>query len=804
MDFVFALLWGRTMRFLLAAVILSVSAVTTTAAELQYFPLGDVQLAAGPFRNAQELDRRYLLALEPDRLLAPFRREAGLMPKGEVYPNWEADGLGGHTAGHYLSALANMVAATGDGQLRLRLDYMVADLAICQQANGNGYVGGVPRSRELWKEIAAGDIRAQNFSLNDGWVPWYNLHKLFAGLRDASLVGGNQQARQVLVGLTDWCDNLVADLSDEQMQDMLRAEHGGMNEVLADVYAATGEQKYLDLARRFSHRPILEPLLRKRDRLTGLHANTQIPKVIGYARIGELGGDRQWIDAARFFWETVAAKRSVAIGGNSVREHFHPADDFSSMIESPQGPETCNTYNMLRLTEQLFRTEPDMRARYADYYERALYNHILSSQHPRHGGFVYMTPMRPRHYRVYSQPQLCFWCCVGSGLENHAKYGRFIYAHEDDQLYVNLFMASELEWPDKGLTLSQETEFPDLPRTRLELSLVAPTELALNIRWPEWVAEGELKIAVNGETLPLSGKPQSYVTIRRRWQDGDRVEIELPMRTRLERLPDGSDYVAVLHGPVVLAARTGTQDLEGLVADAARFAHIASGPQEPLNEAPMFVTDDVATLAEEIKPVPGKPLTFTAAKAIRPDSFDQLELIPFFRLHDARYMIYWRVVSPAEYAEVLAEIERAEAARLALEARTIDQLRPGEQQPEVEHNYQGEDSNSGNYRGRSLRDAQGWFSYDFNVPRDQPLELMVTYFSGDRRREFDILANDEVIAEFDLPRRGGGDDFVDVTYPIPRVIVSAAEHGVLTIRFKARDGSMAGGVYGLRILRAEE
>jgi DUF1680 family protein len=785
-------------RSLAVAIGLLLMDMQPSLAEVQLLSLGEVQLTSGPFLRAQQINRQYLLAHDPDRLLAPFRVAAGLQPKGELYPNWESSGLGGQTAGHYLTALANMVAATGDQELMLRLAYMVADLAQIQKANGNSYVGGVPDSRELWQQVAAGDIRAEPFGLNGKWVPWYNMHKLFAGLRDAWLVAGIPQARDVLLGLADWCDELVKDLSDEQMQDMLRAEHGGMNEVLADIYAATREEKYLTLAQRFSHRQILNPLLAGQDRLTGLHANTQIPKVIGYARIGELSGDKEWIDAARFFWETVASNRSVAIGGNSVREHFQPADDFSSMIESTQGPETCNTYNMLRLTELLFRLGPE--ARYADYYERALYNHILASQHPRHGGFVYMTPMRPRHYRVYSQPEQCFWCCVGSGMENHTKYGQFIYAHSDDALYVNLFVPSELRWQERNVLLRQLTAFPDANESRLVLSMGESQEFTLNIRWPAWAGSEGFAITVNGEALELSGKPSSYVAINRQWQNGDQVEIALPTRTHLERLPDGSDFVSVLHGPIVLAAKTSTDELEGLVADDSRMGHIAHGEQLPLDRAPMFVGSEEDILAA-VKPVPDNPLTFTAAAAIRPDSYDDLKLIPFFRLHDARYMIYWRTATPEEYAEVLARIEREEQERMALAARTIDEFQPGEQQPEVEHNYQGEGSTTGTHLGRRYRDARGWFSYDFEIPADTPLELQVTYFSGDRGREFDILANDQVIGSFELRRRG--EEFVDVTYPIPEEITSQLVDGKLTIKFHAREGSTAGGVYGLRLLKAQ-
>jgi hypothetical protein len=447
-----------------------VSRVDRTEPMARLFPLNSVRLLDGPFAQAQERDRQYLLAHDVDRLLAPFRREAGLPAKADPYGNWESQGLDGHSAGHYLSALAMMYASTGDAELKRRLEYMISELAECQRANGDGYVGGVPKSRELWAAVTAGKLKVTGFGLNDRWVPWYNVHKTFAGLRDADRVTGNEQARRVLVALANWCVDVTSELSDAQMQEMLRAEHGGMNEVLADVYATTKDARYLTGARRFSHRAILNPLADGRDDLTGKHANTQIPKVVGFQRIAELTADRaesaRLHGAAAFFWDTVTRRRSVAIGGNSVNEHFHPPDNFSSMIEERTGPETCNTYNMLRLTEALFQHAPN--AKYADYYERALFNHILSSQHPEHGGFVYFTPMRPRHYRVYSQAGKAFWCCVGTGFENHAKYGQFIYAHHgDENLYVNLFIASQLNWNDRGVTLRQTTKFPDEPRTRL-------------------------------------------------------------------------------------------------------------------------------------------------------------------------------------------------------------------------------------------------------------------------------------------------------------------------------------------------
>jgi DUF1680 family protein len=631
-----------------AAIALSLIAAEPAAQDstrVSRFPLSQVRVVEGPFERAQRQNVAYLKALDPDRLLAPFLGEAGLKPRASKYPNWESTGLDGHTAGHYLTALAQALASTGDRELRRRLDGMVAELAECQRAHGNGYVGGIPGGRELWQEIAAGRVRAEPFSLNGKWVPWYNLHKLFAGLRDAHTVGGNAQARDVLVGLADWADRLVSRLPDDRLQEMLRAEHGGMSEVFADVYALTRDEKYLRLAQRFSHRALLDPLRRREDPLTGLHANTQIPKAIGYARIAGIGGDPGWRDAAEFFWESVVTRRTVAFGGNSVREHFNSPENFGEMIESREGPETCNTYNMLRLTERLFESEP--AARYVDFYERALFNHILSTQHPEHGGFVYFTPIRPRHYRVYSQPAQTFWCCVGSGMENHSRHGEFIYAHRDGDLFVNLFIASTLEWSERRLRVRQETTFPDEGRTRLVFSLPRPARFTVHVRHPAWVAGGALAIHVNGRPWAASSRPSSYAAIARQWRDGDRVEIALPMRTSLERLPDGSDYAAVVHGPIVLAARTGPEAPGTLVADDGRWAHIASGPVLPLDAAPRLV-GDVETIARSIRPVPGRPLTFTARDVIQPDSARDLELVPFWQVHDSRYMIYWRVDTPGK------------------------------------------------------------------------------------------------------------------------------------------------------------
>ena len=450
-----------------AAIAASANAYAQIPVQMESFSVNDVTLTQSAFKHAEDMDIRYLLGIDPDRLLAPYMKEAGLEPKADNYTNWENTGLDGHIGGHYLSALSYIYASTGHPEIKVRLDYFISELKRCADASGDGYISGVSNGRKVWKEISEGDIRASSFGLNDGWVPLYNIHKTFAGLRDGYLLYGSEDCKEMFIGLTDWMYRLTQNLTDDQLQGMLASEHGGLNEVFADAAAISGDSRFMDLAKRFSHKKVLEPLLKGEDHLTGMHANTQIPKVIGYKRIADLEGYADWDNAAQYFWETVVDNRSITIGGNSVREHFHPADDFSSMLESEQGPETCNTYNMLRLTKMLYETTGNTH--YMDYYERAVYNHILSTINPVQGGFVYFTPMRSGHYRVYSQPQTSFWCCVGSGMENHARYGEMIYSHKgNEELFVNLFIPSTLKWGKT--TVEQVNNFPVEESTSLVIN----------------------------------------------------------------------------------------------------------------------------------------------------------------------------------------------------------------------------------------------------------------------------------------------------------------------------------------------
>ena len=781
------------MKTRIAALSLLVAGAWAQAADL--FPLADVRLKPGPFLDAQTTDLNYLMALEPDRLLAPFLREAGLEPRKPSYGNWESTGLDGHMGGHYLSALALMYASTGDGEVLRRLDYFVAELKRAQQANGDGYVGGIPGGRQAWRDIAAGKLEADNFSVNGKWVPWYNLHKVYAGLRDAWRYAGNEEARAMLVQLSDWALGLTSRLSEQQMQQMLRSEHGGMNEIFADVAQMTGERKYMDLALRFSHQAILEPLAKGEDKLTGLHANTQIPKVIGFKRIADLTRREDLDKAAKFFWQTVIEHRTVAIGGNSVKEHFHDQKDFGPMINEVEGPETCNTYNMLKLTQMLFQSE--QKGSYGDYYERALYNHILSSQRPG-GGFVYFTPMRPNHYRVYSQVDQGMWCCVGSGIESHAKYGEFIYAHEGDALFVNLFIPSTLNWRERGIKLTQSTHFPDADTTRLTVD--EGGKFTMKIRYPSWVAAGRMQVKVNGKAVKVEGQPGTYVSIQRDWKKGDRVDVQLPMTTRLEQMPDKSNYYAVLHGPVVLAAKTRLFADEKLdfLADDSRMGHIANGQVCPLEAAPMFVSDS-KDFIRRFKPVKGKPLTFTAPGLVHGADGAKTEFVPFFRLHESRYTMYWQHSTPAGLAQLQAANAAREAERLALDARTIDQVAPGEQQPESDHFFKGEGSEAGINNGRHWRHAAKWFSYELNDPKHEAKALRLSFAKADAGRQFDILVNGRLLSSLTL-KRDAEEEIYTMDIPIPDAMRRDAQ-GKLSVRFVARPGSVAGGLYGLRLLR---
>jgi len=765
------------------------------------FPLKDIILLEGPFKHARDLNIEVLLKYDVDRLLAPYRKEAGLPEKAECYPNWA--GLDGHIGGHYLSAMAMNYAATGNEACKERMEYMLSELKECQEANavnnsewGIGYVGGFPNSAILWSSFKKGDFSIYNSS----WAPFYNLHKMYAGLRDAWLYCDNEDAKAMFLKFCDWGISITSALSDEQMQSMLNMEHGGMDEVFADAYQMTGDKKYLTAAKRYSHKQLLDPLSEGIDILDNKHANTQIPKFVGFERLAELNHDEKYDKAGTFFWETVTTNRSLAFGGNSRREHFPSVTSCIDFINVNDGPESCNSYNMLKLTEDLFRVHP--LAKYVDYYERTLYNHILSTQHPGHGGYVYFTPARPRHYRVYSAPNEAMWCCVGTGMENHGKYNQFIYTHSKDTLFLNIFIASELNWKEKGVKIRQETNFPFEEQTKLIIT-EGSSGFILKVRYPGWVSKGALKITVNGKEIPYSALPSSYVSINREWKKGDVVQIMLPMHNSIEHIPNVPDYIAFMHGPILLGAKTGTEDLSGLIADDGRWGQYAAGEYLPVDQAPILIEDDLQNIADKLEPIKDKPLHFTLnVKMINPM---ELTLEPFYQIHDARYMMYWLALTNDGYQAYVDSLANIEKEKLALEKRTIDYVAIGEQQPETDHAMQYENSDTGNTMNEFYRDARngGWFSYDMTTNSETNLSLFVRYWGAEwGSRKFDIYIDDEKLVTEDNTDRWNLSMFKDVVYPIPDSMIGGESH--VRVKFQALPHNTAGAVYVVRVLRSEK
>lgn len=711
-------------------------ATTTTSTVVSFPAPGAVRLLEGPFLNSQRRDREYLLSLDPRRLLAPYFREAGLEPEAEPYGNWESQGLDGHTAGHYLSATSLMFAHTGDLVVRERAEELVAGFARAQSALGTGYVGGVPDSAALWAEVATGRVETTTFTQSGRWVPWYNLHKTFAGLIEAHRSARIDGALDVVTGMADWWLDIAARIDDRHFESMLDTEFGGMNEAFADLAALTGRAEYLAMAERFSHRALLEPLAAGEDRLTGLHANTQLPKIVGYQRVAELTGDPHYADAAEFFFCTVAETRTVSIGGHGVREHFHAPDDFRAMFEDREGPESCNTYNMVRLAGELFRAGGEVR--YIDYIERALHNHVLSAQHPVHGGFVYFTPMRPGHYRVYSQPESSFWCCVGTGMEAHARHATYVFAERDSRLAVNLFIDSAIEW--RGIRLTQQAGSAPRFGTRLTVSTDRPARHAIDVRVPSWV-DAPPTVFVNGGPADVA-TVDGYLRLDREWADGDTVEVDLPSSPRFETVGGDSAWVGVTWGPLVYAAVGDADDLPGLVADAGRMSHIARGPLRPLAHAPIVSEQDpAAALAGRDD---GVVLLATSAGPV--------ELVPFWRVHDTRYTVYFPAGS--DVGERARDLRRRDEWQLGVDARTQDVVSLGEQQPEVDHRFRGDGSELGRDADTAWRRTGSTMGATLLDWRRTARLLRVSRLDGDGNVDYELVANGVVLARV---VRDGGD-----------------------------------------------
>jgi len=507
------------------------------------FPMNNVRLAPGAFSAAADANRRYLKTLPPDRLLHTFRLTAGLPSSAEPLGDWEKPDceLRGHfVGGHYLSACALAFASSGDEELKRNGDLLVAELAKCQARHKNGYLSAFPQ--EFFDRLRDGV---------NVWAPFYTIHKIMAGHLDMYTLAANQQALDTTEKMAHWVRTWTDPLSESQMQRVLLVEYGGMGEVLGNLYAVTGKRDYLDLAQRFSKKGFFDPLAARRDELKGLHVNTHIPQVIAAARLYELAGDKHYSNIADYFWNEVTSERSYCTGGTSNFETWRTDPGVLSTQLSPQTTEDCCAYNMMKLTRHLFGWSP--QARYMDYYERVLFNHRMGTIDPETGTTVYYLPLGNGYSKIYASPFDSFWCCNGTGAEEFAKLTDTIYFHDDDSIFVNLYIASEVNWPEKGIRLTQQTSFPEEPGTTLLFAASKAVDVDLKLRIPSWARNGAVK--VNGQTLPAFADPGSYLVLRGPWKNGDRFELLLPMRLHAAPTPDREGLQAAMYGPLVLAAR---------------------------------------------------------------------------------------------------------------------------------------------------------------------------------------------------------------------------------------------------------
>lgn len=737
----------------------------------------DVRITGGIFLKAMKADEAYLLHLSPDRFLNRFHKNAGLPPKDSLYGGWESLGVSGHSLGHYLSACSMMYASTGNEKLKEKVDYIISELKRCQDARKTGYVGGIPGEDSIFNGIAKGNINSKGFDLNGGWVPLYTLHKLLAGLEDAYLYCNNLQALSIVTKFADWTDNKFKNLDEAQWQKILITEHGGMNETFANLYAFTGNKKYLFLANKFYHKEVLDTLAMQKDELAGKHSNMQIPKVIGVSRLYELTGNRRDSTIASFFWNTVINHHTYVIGGNSNYEYFHTPDSLSNQL-SGNTTETCNTYNLLKLTRHLFGWQPD--AKLEDYYERALYNHILASQNYSDGMMCYYVPLLPGSNKVFSTPDSSFWCCTGSGMENHANYGGDIYYEgADGSLYVNLFIPSTLDWKTKGFRIQQNTSFPTSDKAAFTISAASPEKFSIKIRRPWWATQNFI-VKINGIRQSITSSPSSYVTINRFWQNNDKIDIEMPMNLYTEAIPGDKNKVAMLYGPLVLA---------GIVK-----------PQTNDNafDIPVLVTSqrDPAAWLQKSK----DSLLFHTVNAAKPY---EATLIPFYQIQNEKEIVYWDYYTNEDWAKRKVAYEEAQRRKKDLENRTVDVMRIGEMQPERDHNMKGENTSTGNLGENKWRDAKdgGWFSFGMKTADAAVAQnLVCMYWGSDAGREFDILVDGKQIATQSL-NNNKPNQFIYEEYKIPEEIIQ--NKNSVTITFQAHKGSTAGGLFGCRIVTAK-
>jgi len=751
----------------------------------QPLPLAAVRVTGGPLKRAQDLNAEYLLKLEPDRMMAFYRKRAGLKPKAEGYGGWDGDGrnLTGHIAGHYLSAVSMMYAATSDQRFKDRVDYLVKEMKEVQDKNGDGFLGALEGAREKFAEVAAGNIRSTFFDLNGLWSPWYTLHKTYAGLRDAYRYTGNRTALELETKYAAWAEAILLKMNPEQIQQMLNTEFGGMNEVLADLYADTGDQRWLNLSHRFDHKAVVDPLSRREDRLAGLHGNTQVPKLLGVLMRYIYAGDKADGIAAKFFWDAVVNDHTYATGGHGKDEYFGPPDELSERIDGRTN-ESCNVYNMLKMTRQLFAVKPEMK--YAEFEERALFNHVLGSIDPEDGRTCYMVPIGQGVRHEYQDMFRSFTCCVGSGMESHSLHGDGIYYESADRLWVNLYVPSTANWKAAGVQFAMDTDFPEGEKATLKLNMQRAKQFTLALRRPSW-SEAGFEVRINGQLFKDVSAPGTYVALKRRWKTGDVVTVVLPKSLRIEGLADNKNRAALMWGPLVLAGDLGPER--------------RGGPGDPI---PSFLTES-RPIEEWLKPEREKPGSFRSEGIGRltDQSEKEVEFIPFYRLHRRTYSIYWDLYNSDTWTKRLAEVAAENARSKQIDSMTTVFVQPGDTQKEKEFNQQGEETSTDGTSGRRARRGKKWFSYDLPSDSTKIPALLITYFTIERStRTFDILVDGQRVGQQKIERSVPGSaagHFFDVEYKIPTELLKDKKK--ITVRFQSTGGNEIAGVYGVRLIR---
>ncbi|WP_447642545.1 MULTISPECIES: beta-L-arabinofuranosidase domain-containing protein [Chitinophagaceae] len=745
------------------------------------FDVSQVALSPGtPYYEAMKANTGYLLSLEPNRLLARFYQNAHLSKKGEQYGGWESDGLSGHSLGHYLSAISLQYASSHQQEFKNRVDYIVSELARCQEARKTGYVGAIPKEDSIFGLVQKGIVHSGGFDLNGGWSPWYTVHKVMAGLVDAYLYTGNRQALRVVQGMADWTGQTIGGLSDSLMQQMMKCEYGGMNDVLAMIYAITGEKKYLDLSYRWLDDFVMLPLSERKDALQNKHSNTNIPKGLGAADQYIFGGNNRDSIIAQYMQRTIVAHHTYANGGNGNYEYFGDEDKLSSRL-SDDNSETCATYNMLKLTAAIFSWNP--QANLGDYYERASVNGILGSQNRETAMFCYFVPLRMGGQKEFSDSTNTFTCCVGTGMENHTKYTQAIYFQSSDSksLYINQFIPSVLDWKERKTKLSITNGILSSDTVTISIDPEKTTAFALKLRKPSWADINDVQLIVNSRPIIVNMDETGYINYTKKWRKGDKVVYILKRKLRAEHLADNAKRNAIYYGPVLLAGQLGNTN------------------PDPVQGVPVIISED-DNVSNWLTPKNVQGLTFHTTKVTEPV---QVDAQPFYATDKGHYNVYWDKFTAAEWEQRKAEYIAEKEHEKEIEARTIDLFRIGEMQPERDHTL----TTTGNSyvseafgkHGREAR-AGGSLVFTMKVDSQQSNALLINYIGADKARIFDILVDGKLLLTETTRSDLQEDKFYEKEYAIPVGMTKGKKQ--VTISILANKGRTAGRVFEIRTVKA--